>query len=165
MTIKEQMKDAIYKMAWHYDPEAVCYIEQQDNQGYKIQEIDGDYCERCAKEKAARLDKEYGGSLYHKVYEETMPESDSFSYCSECGCLLNASMIISVSCSVEEELDYIVDELHNVKQWDDITGELAWKIKQFFDGFELADDYFHRQMTYVTRRLSNLYKKSDLYKE
>ena len=34
------------------DPESVCYIEKHDGEGYKVEEIDGDYCHLCATEKA-----------------------------------------------------------------------------------------------------------------
>ena len=141
------------------DPEAVCYIEKHDGEGYKVEEIDGDYCHLCATQKAKQLDKEAGGKYYHQVYEETSPEDDSFRYCEECGCLLNAALI--VSSWNEDDFNYIVDELKRAKTFDDIKGDLAWMIDQVLSSEDEACELFPKQMKYIVRRLTNLYKKKE----
>jgi len=147
--MKTEVLDKIREWYFLHDPEEVCYIEKYDNEGYMIEEIDGDYCYGCAKEKAEQLDKECGGGVYHEVHKESLPENDHLAYCTDCGCLLNASLITS--------------ELHNVKQFDDVQGELAWKIWQFFTDEDEFRKLFPKQMKYISRRLNNLYNKS--YKE
>ena len=139
------------------DPEAVCYIEKHDGEGYKVEEIDGDYCHACATQKAKELDKEAGGKYYHQVYEESSPEDDCFRHCEECGCLLNSALI--VSSLNEDDFNYIVDDLKRAKTFDDIKGDLAWKIDQVLSSEDEACELFPKQMKYIGRRLTNLYKK------
>ena len=155
MKLSEEIRDKIWRMA--SDPEAVHYIGKYDGEGYKVEEIDGDYCHGCAAEKARELDKEAGGKYYHQVYEETSPEDDRFRYCEECGCLLNAALI--VSSWNEDDFNYIVDDLKRAKTFDDIKGDLAWKIDQVLDSEDEACELFPKQMKYIGRRLTNLYKK------
>lgn len=150
--------DKIQEWYFLYDPDAVCYIEKYDGEGYKIEEIDGDYCHGCAKEKAKELDKKCRGCVYHEVCEESSPENDHLAYCSECGCLLNASLI---TCELaEDDINDLVEDLHNIKQFDELQGELSWKIWQFFTDEEEFRKLFPKQMKYISRRLTNLYKKS-----
>lgn len=155
MKLSEEIRKEIWQIA--SDPEAVCYIEKHDGEGFKVEEIDGDYCHACAVQKAKELDKEDGGMYYHQVYEETSPEDDSFRYCEECGCLLNAALI--VSSWNEDDFNYIVDNLKEAKTFDDIKGDLAWKIDQVLDSEDEACELFPKQMKYIGRRLTNLYKK------
>lgn len=158
MKLSEEIRDEIWRMA--SDPESVCYIEKCDGEGFKVEEIDGDYCHLCATEKAKELDKEDGGKYYHQVYEETSPESDSFRHCEECGCLLNAALI--VSSWNEDDFNYIVDDLKQAKSFDDIKGDIAWKIDQILDSEDEACELFPKQMRYIGRRLTNLYKKKQV---
>lgn len=157
MKLSENIRKEIWQIA--SDPESVCYIEKHDGEGFKVEEIDGDYCHLCATEKARELDKEDGGKYYHQVYEETSPESDHFSHCAECGCLLNAALI--VSSWNEDDINCIVEDLKQVKSFEDIKGDLAWKIDQVLDSEDEACELFHKQMKYIARRLTNLYKKQD----
>ena len=157
MELSEEIRDKIWRMA--SDPEAVCYIEKHDGEGFKVEEIDGDYCHLCATQKAKQLDKEAGGKYYHQVYEETSPEDDSFRYCEECGCLLNAALI--VSSWNEDDFNYIVDDLKRAKTFDDIKGDLAWMIDQVLSSEDEACELFPKQMKYIARRLTNLYKKTN----
>ena len=157
MKLSEEIRDKIWRMA--SDPEAVCYIEKHDCEGFKVEEIDGDYCHLCATQKAKQLDKEAGGKYYHQVYEETSPEDDSFRYCEECGCLLNAALI--VSSWNEDDFNYIVDDLKRAKTFDDIKGDLAWMIDQVLSSEDEACELFPKQMKYIARRLTNLYKKTN----
>ena len=157
MKLSEEIRDKIWRMA--SDPEAVCYIEKHDGEGFKVEEIDGDYCHLCATQKAKQLDKEAGGKYYHQVYEETSPEDDSFRYCEECGCLLNAALI--VSSWNEDDFNYIVDDLKRAKTFDDINGDLAWMIDQVLSSEDEACELFPKQMKYIARRLTNLYKKTN----
>ena len=157
MKLSEEIRDKIWRMA--SDPEAVCYIEKHDGEGFKVEEIDGDYCHLCATQKAKQLDKEAGGKYYHQVYEETSPEDDSFRYCEECGCLLNAALI--VSSWNEDDFNYIVDDLKRAKTFDDIKGDLAWMIDQVLSSEDEACELFPKQMKYIARRLTNLYKKTN----
>ena len=108
------------------DPESVCYIEKHDGEGFKVEEIDGDYCHLCATIKAKKLDKEDGGKYYHQVYEETSPENEEFRYCDECGCLLDAALIMTEL--AEDCVTDIVNDLRNAKSFSDIKGSLAWRI-------------------------------------
>ena len=157
MKLSEEIRDKIWRMASY--PEAVCYIEKHDGEGFKVEEIDGDYCHLCATQKAKQLDKEAGGKYYHQVYEETSPEDDSFRYCEECGCLLNAALI--VSSWNEDDFNYIVDDLKRAKTFDDIKGDLAWMIDQVLSSEDEACELFPKQMKYIARRLTNLYKKTN----
>jgi len=157
MKLSEEIRTEIWHMA--SDPEAVCYIEKHDGEGFKVEEIDGDYCHACATQKAKELDKKDGGKYYHQVYEETSPEDDSFRYCEECGCLLNAALI--VSSWNEDDFNYIVDDLKEVKTFDDIKGDLAWRIDRVLDSEDEACELFPKQMRYIGRRLTNLYKKKE----
>lgn len=156
-----KLSEEIRKEIWHVasDQEAVCYIEKHDGEGVKVEEIDGDYCHLCATQKAKQLDKEAGGKYYHQVYEETSPEDDSFRYCEECGCLLNAALI--VSSWNEDDFNYIVDDLKRAKTFDDIKGNLAWMIDQVLSSEDEACELFPKQMKYIGRRLTNLYKKKE----
>lgn len=138
-------------------PESVCYIEKHDGEGFKAGEIDGDYCHACATMKARELDREDGGSHYHQVYEESMPESEYFKYCSDCGCHLNAALIMNEF--AEDSVQCVVDDLHDIKAFADIRGYLAWRIEQLLGSEEDACRLFPKQMTYIGRRLTNLYKK------
>ena len=61
MKLSEEIRDQIWRMA--SDPEAVHYIEKYDGEGYKVEEIDGDYCHGCAADKARELDKEDGDDI------------------------------------------------------------------------------------------------------
>ena len=154
-----EVLDKIRDWYFLHDPEAVCYIEKYDNEGFMVEEIDGDYCDGCAMKKAEQLDKECGGGVYHEVHEESSPENDHLAYCSECGCLLNASLITGEF--AEDDINELVEDLHNVKQFDDVQGELAWKIWQFFTDEDEFRKLFPKQMKYISRRLTNLYKKSE----
>lgn len=156
-----KLSEEIRKEIWHVasDPEAVCYIEKHDGEGFKVYEIDGDYCHLCATQKAKQLDEEAGGKYYHQVYEETSPEDDSFRYCEECGCLLNAALI--VSSWNEDDFNYIVDDLKRAKTFNDIKGDLAWMIDQVLSSEDEACELFPKQMKYIGRRLTNLYKKKE----
>ena len=155
MKLSEEIRDQIWRMA--SDPEAVHYIEKYDGEGYKVEEIDGDYCHGCAADKARELDKEDGGKYYHEVHEETSPESEDFKCCSECGCLLNAALIMGEYS--EDCMIYVADDLKRVKTFDDIKGDLAWRIDQILDSEDEARELFPKQMNYIVRRLTNLYKK------
>ena len=125
-----------------------------------MEERVGVYCHLCATEKAKELDKEDGGKYYHQVYEETSPERDSFKHCEECGCLLNAALI--VSSWNEDDFNYIVDDLKQAKSFDDINGDIAWKIDQILGSEDEACELFPKQMRYIGRRLTNLYKKKQV---
>lgn len=156
-----KLSEEIRKEIWHMasDPESVCYIEKHDGEGYKVEEIDGDYCHLCATQKAKELDKEDSGKYYHQVYEETSPEDDCFRNCEECGCLLNAALIVSRW--NEDDFNHIVDDLKRAKTFNDIKGDLAWKIDQVLDSEDEACELFPKQMQYIGRRLANLYKKKE----
>ena len=156
-----KLSEDIRKEIWRMDsaPESVCYIEKHDGEGFKVEEIDGDYCHACATQKAKELDKEDGGKYYHQVYEETSPEDDCFRHCEECGRLLNAALI--VSSWNEDDFNYIVDDLKRLKTFDDIKGDLAWKIDQVLSSEDEACELFPKQMQYIGRRLTNLYKKKE----
>jgi len=155
MNLSEEIRKEIWQMA--SDPESVCYIEKHDGDGFKVEEIDGDYCHLCATIKAKELDKEDGGKYYHQVYEETSPESEEFRYCNECGCLLDAALIMTDY--AEDCVTDIADNLRNAKSFSDINGSLAWRIDRVLDNEDEACELFPNQMKYIGRRLSNLYKK------
>jgi len=156
MKLSENIRKEIWLMA--SDPESVCYIEKHDGEGFKVEEIGGDYCHACAEKKAKQLDSEAGGKYYHQVYEESMPENEEFSYCSECGCLLDASLIVNEF--AEDDIQNVVEELRTAKAFADIKGYLAWRIGQLLGCNEdKACELFPKQMNYIGRRLSNLYKK------
>lgn len=138
-------------------PESVCYIEKHDGEGFKVEEIDGDYCHLCATNKARELDKEDGGKYYHQVYKETSPENEEFRYCEECGCLLDAALIMTDY--AEDCITDIVNDLHNAKSFSDIKGSLAWRIDRVLDNEDEACKLFPKQMNYIGRRLGNLYNK------
>lgn len=156
MKLSEDIRKEIWQMA--SDPESVCYIEKHDGEGFKVKEIDGDYCHLCATIKAKEIDKEDGGAYYHQVYEETSPENEQFSHCSECGCPLNAALIVNEF--AEDSIQDVADELRNVKTFADINGYLAWRIEQLLGGNEEeACGLFPKQMNYIGRRLTSLYKR------
>ena len=155
MKLSEEIRKAIWQLS--ETPASVCYIEKHNGEGFKVEEIDGDYCHGCATKKAGELDKEDGGAYYHQVYEESMPESEGFKCCSECGCLLDATLIMNEF--AEDSVQGVVDDLHDVKAFADIRGGLAWRIEQILSSEEEACTLFPKQMTYIGRRLTNLYKK------
>lgn len=72
-------------------------------------------------------------------------------------CLLNAALI--VSSWNEDDINCIVEDLKQVKSFEDIKGDLAWKIDQVLDSEDEACELFPKQMKYIGRRLSNLYNK------
>ena len=162
MTVKQQVESKINELAFLYDEEPVCYIEQHDDQGSKVREIDGSYCRRCANEMSHKLDEEHGGAVYHQVCEESMPENEGFSHCAECGCLLGAALILSFD--AEDDLDEIITQLREAKDFSDITSEMAWRINQFLRQSE-SYTRFKNKMAYVDRRLITLFKKSGLTEE
>ena len=155
MKISEDIKKEIWRMA--STPESVCYIEKHDGEGFKVEEIDGDYCHLCATKKAHELDKENGGKYYHQVYQETSPENEEFRYCEECGCLLDAALVMTDY--AEDCITDIVNDLRNAKSFSDIKGNLAWRIDRVLDNEDEACELFPKQMNYIGRRLSNLYKR------
>lgn len=156
-----KLSDEIRTEFWRMEsaPEAVCYIEKHDGNGFMVEEIDGDFCYACATQKAKELDKEDGGKYYHQVYEESFPEDNYFRCCNECGCLLNSNLLVDDWCS--EEIDYIVDDLKKTKTFDDIDESFAWRINQVLCSEEEACEFFPKQMNYISRRLTNLYKKKE----
>lgn len=139
-------------------PESVYFIEKHDGEGFKIEEIDGDYCYACAEKKAKQLDSESGGKYYHPIYEESLPEREHFCCCTECGCPLDASLVVNEF--VEDDIQDVVDKLRSIKTFADIKGYLAWCIGQLF-GCNEKESYqlFPKQMNYIGRRLTSLYKK------
>ena len=155
-----KLSEEIRKLIWEIseEPESVCYIEKHDGEGFKVEEIDGDYCHACAERKAKQLDSEAGGKYYHQVYEEAMPENEEFSHCSECGCPLDASLIVNEF--AEDGIQDVVEELRTTKAFADIKGYLAWRIEQLL-GCNEEESYqlFPKQMNYIARRLNHLYKK------
>ena len=150
MKISEDIRIEIWRLA--SDPVSVCYIEKHDGEGFKVEEIGGDYCHLCATIKAKYLDKEDGGKYYHQVYEETSPESDHFSHCAECGCLLNAAPI--VRSWNEDDINCIVEDLKQVKSFEDIKGDLAWKIDQVLDSEAEAARKFKQHETALVRMIN-----------
>lgn len=159
MNIKEQMIEALREMYYGHDPKPVCYIDKTDNQGYHIEEIDGDWCYGCAIRKANELDIEGGGSHYHEVHVESMPENDHFSYCQDCGCLLDASLVIGYG--MEDDLDCIIENMKTIKRWEDITDEMGWKLYNII-GEEESRELFPKKIAILTRKLTNLFKKAGL---
>ena len=156
MKLSEEAMQALWKRS--EQPESVCYIEKHDRKGFMVEEIDGDYCHACAEKKARQLDIEAGGKYHHEVYEESLPENEEFSHCSECGCPLNAALIVNEF--AEDSIQDVADELHNVKTFADINGYLAWRIGQLLGcNEEEACGLFPKQMNYIGRRLTSLYKK------
>lgn len=156
MKLSEEIRKAIWQLS--ETPASVCYIEKHNGEGFKVEEIDGDYCHACATKKASELDEEGGGAYYHQVYEESMPENEQFSHCSECGCLLDAALIVNEF--AEDSIQDVADELRNVKTFADINGYLAWRIEQLLGcNEEDACGLFPKQMSYIGRRLTSLYKK------
>ena len=160
MNVKhEQMIESIRKMYYNYDPEEVCYINKMDGEGYKIEEIDGDYCHACATSKAKELDEECGGSCYHEVCVETMPENDHIAYCSDCGCMLNASLIV---CELaEDDLDDCIEDVKKAEKWEDIAEELGWRLYCFFGEEETAKELFPKKMATLSRRLTLLFNRKN----
>lgn len=160
MTLKEKALDLISHWFYYYDPEPVNYIQRYDLHGNYIVEIDGDYCEKCANEKAKKLDIEHKNEYVHEVCVESMPENCYFSYCEECGCLLNADLITSDF--AEDDINDLVDDLKTrVKTFEDLEGKYAWKIWQFFCSEHNFKKLFPKQMSYISRRITNLYKKME----
>ena len=157
MKLSEDIRKEIWRMA--STPESVCYIEKHDGEGFKVEEIGGDYCHLCATNKARELDKEDGGKYYHQVYEETSPENEEFRYCEECGCLLDAALIMTDY--AEDCMTDIVNDLRNAKSFSDIKGSLAWRIDRVLDDEDEACKLFPKQMKYIGRRLTNLYKNKE----
>ena len=160
MIMTEEIYNAIRDMAFVNDPESVCYIDEEDGEGYHVQEMDGDWCHGCATEEARRLDEECGGKYVHVVREETMPEHEGFAYCSNCGCLLDATVIVNQF--AEDGINVIVEDLKKADRWGDVTGELAWKIWEFFKSDYETKRLFPKQRTYIRRRLTNLYNKNEI---
>lgn len=158
----EKALEKIIDFYYSHDPEAVYYIEQIDGEGYKVQEIDGDYCYSCAVEKAKELDIVHGGIFVHQVCEESSPEDCYFRTCENCGCLLNSSLIASDY--AEDDINDIVDDLKNVKAFEDITPELGWKIAQFTIREDDFKPIFPNQMDYIDCRITKLYRKSEIKK-
>lgn len=155
MKLSEEIKEEILHLS--ETPESVCYIEKHDGDGFKVEEIDGDYCHACATMKARELDKEDGGMYHHQVYQETMPETEDFKCCAECGCHLDAALIMNEF--AEDSVQNVVDDLRGIKAFTDIKGDLAWRIEQILDSEEEACELFPKQMNYIGRRLKNLYKR------
>lgn len=155
MKLSEEIRKEIWRMA--SDPESVCYIEKHDGEGFKVEEIDGDYCHLCATEKAMELDKENDGKYYHQVYEETSPENEEFRYCEECGCLLNAALVMTDY--AEDCITDIVNDLRKTKSFSDIKENLAWRIDRVLDNEDEAYKLFPKQMKNIARRLTHLYNK------
>jgi len=155
MKLSEEIRKEIWRMS--ETPESVCYIEKHNGEGFKVEEIDGDYCHACATKKAKELDKEAGGAYYHQVYEESMPEDEYFKCCAECGCRLDAALIMNEL--AEDSVQGVVDDLHDIKAFSDIKGDLAWRIEQILSSEEDTCNLFPKQMTYIGRRMTNLYKK------
>lgn len=156
--IKEKAFEKIREWYYSYDPEPVYYIQRYDNEDEYDEEIDGDYCERCAEIKAKELDEECNGEYHHEVCEESMPENCYFSHCSECGCLLNADLIVSEF--ADEELKDVVYDLKGIKTFDEIKGELAWKLHQFLFNEKESKALFPKEMKYISQRITDLYKKT-----
>lgn len=156
MKLSEEARRAIWLLS--EAPASVCYIEKHNGEGFKVEEIDGDYCHACATKKVSELDEEGGGAYYHQVYEESMPEDEQFSHCSECGCPLDAALIVSEF--AEDSIQDVADELRGMKTFADINGYLAWRIEQLLGcNEEEACGLFPKQMNYIGRRLTSLYKK------
>lgn len=156
-TIKEKAIEKIREWYYSYEPEPVCYIQRYDEDEEYVGEMDGDFCERCAEIKAQEMDDDCHGKYTHRVCEETMPENCYFSHCSDCGCLLNAEIITGDL--AEEDIDDLVYDLHSVKTFDELKGEISWKIFQFLCNEKEFKELFPKQMTYISRRIINLYKK------
>lgn len=163
MTAHEQMIDALRTRHWQHDPEAVCYIRRMDGEGFQVEEIDGSYCHRCATEKARELDKECGGVYYHEVCEESSPEDDCFMHCAECGCLLDAALITMHL--DEDDLDWVIEDLKDVKEWECIPDELAWRLYSILQDEEDVKQQYPKKIGSLTRKLTTMFKKSKLYKE
>ena len=49
--------------------------------------------------------------------------------------------------------------MKQVKSFEDIKGDLAWKIDQVLESEDEACELFPKQMKYIARRLTSLYKK------
>ncbi len=154
--IAEEIKKAITRIS--SNPMEVCYIVRYDGEGYKVEEIDGNYCHGCAAEKARRLDKELGGSYYHQVHEETSPEADYFECYEECGCQLNAELIMC-ECA-EASVNGVVADITRANSFNDLKGDAAWRIEQVLCDESEARTLFPKQMRYIDRRLANLYTKT-----
>jgi hypothetical protein len=156
MKLSEEAMQALWRLS--EQPESVCYIEKHDREGFMVEEIDGDYCHACAEKKAMQLDSEAGGKYHYEVYEESLPENEEFSYCSECGCPLDATLIMSEL--AEDGIQDVVEELRTTKAFADIKGYLSWRICQLLGWNEKATyQLFPKQMNYIAGRLNHLYKK------
>ena len=163
MPAHEQMIDALRILYWHHDPEAVFYINRMDGEGFKVEEVDGDFCPACAREKARELDKECGGKYCHEVCEESAPEDNYFRHCQECGCLLNSALITDNI--DEDDIDCVIEDLKDVKEWASITGNLAWRLYSILQDEDTVKQQYPKKTASLTRRLTTLFKKTELYKE
>lgn len=156
---KKEAFDKLSEWYYSYDPEAVCYIQRYDEDDEYVGELDGDFCEGCAERKAKELDDECHGKYIHRVCTESSPENCYFSYCQECGCLLNAALYSTDL--AEDDIDELVEDLRKIKAFDELKGELSWKIWQFFYDEQKFKKWFPKQMNYLSRRIIILYKKYD----
>lgn len=140
------------------EPEYLCYIVDDDF--CQVDDLEGDYCPRCAEVEAKRLEAESGGEEHYHVVEESSPERDYFAHCEKCGCPLYADFIVSEWNFYA--IDDIADDLRQVKTFADIDGTLAWRVDQLFAVEEKARSLFPKQMNYISRRITNLYNRGML---
>lgn len=65
----------------------------------------------------------------------------------------------------EDDLDWIKEDLKEVKEWNAISDELAWRLYSVLCDEENVKPQYPKKIASLTRRLTTLFKDSKEYKE
>ena len=124
----------------------VFYIEKVDKEGYHIEDMDGDYCLNCI-DNAVKSLKEEEPEFDFIPRIESMVEDSCWRTCEECGQQLWQSFIKPMSpLDMKEILDDINEELSDIKDKNQISDTLAFRIIQIVDEDEEFLHHFEKNL-------------------
>lgn len=127
----------------------VYYIEKVGKEGYHIEDIYGDYCLNCI-DNAVKCLKEEEPEFDFIPRIEYMVEDSCWRTCETCGQQLWQSFIMPMSpLDMEEILDDINEELSNIKDKNQISDTLAFRIIQIVEEDEDLLHHFEKNLKRV----------------
>lgn len=137
----------------------VYYIEKVDKEGYHIEDMYGDYCLNCI-DKAVKCLKAEEPEFDFIPRIESMVEDCCWRTCEKCGQQLWQSLIIPKSpLDLKEILDGINERLSDIKDMNQISDTLAFRIIQIFEADEELLHHFEKNLK---RIIPNLLKETEL---
>ena len=136
----------------------VFYIEKVDKEGYHIEDMDEDYCINCIDNAVKSLkEKEPEFDFIPRI--ESMVEDSCWRTCEKCGQQLWQSFIISKSpLNMKEILDDINESLSDIKDKNQISDTLAFRIIQIVEADEELLHHFEKNL----KRIFKKYNKQEL---